>query len=354
MADPATALLWFALLALVGAVVVWPGRGVLARIGRVRGMSQRVLVEDALKHLINCELAGETATMTTLAGALEISRARAHDLAALVVSQGFCASDGQGIRLTDAGRGYALRVLRTHRLLERYFADRTGLPPAEWHDLAERGEHRLSADEAEELAHQMGDPVLDPHGDPIPTRTGRLPPPQGVSLGSLEPGATATVIHVEDEPGSVFRRLVSSGFQLGVPVKVIRRLPTHLDLLVAGRPATLEAHEAGAVTVEPVAEAVGHTVLFERLDALSAGERAEVVEIAPMVQGAQRRRLLDLGVLPGTEIAAEVRSPSGDPTAYRIRGALIALRRAQARGVYIRRSPVPVDLVAAARPEAVP
>jgi Fe2+ transport system protein FeoA len=51
--------------------------------------------------------------------------------------------------------------------------------------------------------------------------------------------------------------------------------------------------------------------------------------------GAQRDRLMDLGVLPGTRIAAEMRSPLGDPTAYRIRGALIALRREQAATILL-------------------
>jgi Fe2+ transport system protein FeoA len=45
--------------------------------------------------------------------------------------------------------------------------------------------------------------------------------------------------------------------------------------------------------------------------------------------------MLDLGILPGTLIEREMTSPSGDPTAYRIRGALIALRREQAQGIRI-------------------
>jgi ferrous iron transport protein A len=51
--------------------------------------------------------------------------------------------------------------------------------------------------------------------------------------------------------------------------------------------------------------------------------------------GAQRDRMMDLGVLPGTRITAEMRGPMGDPTAYRIRGALIALRREQAESIHI-------------------
>ena len=68
----------------------------------------------------------------------------------------------------------------------------------------------------------------------------------------------------------------------------------------------------------------------------------------------QRRRLLDLGVVPGTLVTSELRGPSGDPTAYRIRGALIALRREQADTVYVQRqdggdhvSTTPADACAA-------
>lgn len=343
--DPGTALLWFAAVVGLAALLAWPRRGLVFRARRLRRASERVQVEDALKHLVNCELSGTPASPTSLAGALEVSRARAHELVSRLVDSGFAVSGAPGLQLTESGRGYALRILRTHRLLERFFADRTGLRPSEWHDLAEAREHALSAAEADELAAKMGDPAVDPHGDPIPTAEGRLPPAQGISLAALEPGATAAVVHLEDEPAPVFRRLVSLGFHPAVPVKVVDRDDRAVEVLVGGRAVRIERPEAEAVTVEPVPEAAGHTVLFERLDALRPGERAEVVQIAPAVQGTQRRRLLDLGVLPGTVVEAAIESPSGDPTAYRIRGALIALRRPQAQGIYIRRlrDPRPVD-----------
>lgn len=60
------------------------------------------------------------------------------------------------------------------------------------------------------------------------------------------------------------------------------------------------------------------------LSQLPVGERARVTSIAS--DGAARRRLLDLGVIKGTEIEPLYRSPSGNPVAYLIRGAVIALR----------------------------
>jgi Fe2+ transport system protein FeoA len=63
-----------------------------------------------------------------------------------------------------------------------------------------------------------------------------------------------------------------------------------------------------------------------------------VTSISPLSRGTERRRLLDLGIIPGTEIGVEMENPSGNPTAYRIRGTVIALRDSQAR--LIRVSPL--------------
>lgn len=72
------------------------------------------------------------------------------------------------------------------------------------------------------------------------------------------------------------------------------------------------------------------------LSELKPGMTATVDRL--MIEGDQRRRLLDLGLIPGTVIRAEFISPLGDPTSYRIRGALIALRNDQAQQILVRRS----------------
>jgi DtxR family Mn-dependent transcriptional regulator len=73
----------------------------------------------------------------------------------------------------------------------------------------------------------------------------------------------------------------------------------------------------------------------ESLAELEPGRKAHVVSISRACRGVERRRLMDLGILPGTEVEAAMTSPSGDPTAYRIRGALVALRRDQADHIQI-------------------
>jgi DtxR family Mn-dependent transcriptional regulator len=61
------------------------------------------------------------------------------------------------------------------------------------------------------------------------------------------------------------------------------------------------------------------------------GERATVLGLARSCRGPERRRLLDLGFVAGTAVEVEMISPSGEPTAYRVRGTVIALHREQAR-----------------------
>lgn len=69
------------------------------------------------------------------------------------------------------------------------------------------------------------------------------------------------------------------------------------------------------------------------LEQLRPGRTARVVALES--QGAERSRLMDLGIVPGARIEFVMRSPLGDPTAYRIRGAVIALRAEQARRILV-------------------
>ncbi|MCA9884405.1 MAG: ferrous iron transport protein A [Anaerolineae bacterium] len=69
------------------------------------------------------------------------------------------------------------------------------------------------------------------------------------------------------------------------------------------------------------------------LDRLEQGQSGIVTDLT--CTGSNRRRMMDLGILPGTSLTVEFTSPLGDPTAYRVRESLIALRRAQAKEIEI-------------------
>jgi DtxR family Mn-dependent transcriptional regulator len=336
MADPVLALVVAGLVLAAMGAMVWPKYGYFWRWQRVRRLTGRVLIEDALKHLYNFEYRKQTSTVESLAGALGVTGGRATDLLVRIEALGMIKSDGDGLRLTPGGRNYALRILRVHRLWEHYLAEETGLAEADWHGEAEEREHDLSPEEIDHLAEQMGYPVYDPHGDPIPTASGDIVPRQGRSLAALPVGELATIVHIEDEPETVYAQLVAEGLHLGARVELTEISPERIRFWADGEEHVLAPILAANLSVVPfVAEERVAEEAHEALSSLKLGETGKVVRISRGCRGLERRRLMDLGILPGTLIEAEMRSPTGDPTAYRIRGSSIALRKVQANHIHI-------------------
>jgi DtxR family Mn-dependent transcriptional regulator len=336
MVDPRLALALFATGIVLLAVLFWPAWGIVPRIARRLRTGEREFLEDALKHIYKTARRGGAPSLESVAGALGVPLARAANIVEALADHALVRGDGP-LELTDEGQKYALQVIRTHRLWERYLADRTGTAPGEWHDQAEAREHEISPAQADRIAASLGHPRYDPHGDPIPTATGEIPEPEGVPLPYLPPGTSATVVHVEDEPRALYARLVARGFSPGMRLRVLAAREGRLRVETSTGVIELDLPTAGNVTVrqheptEAAADESGRT-----LEDVEVGHSAEVVGLAPSCQGIQRRRLLDLGVVPGTRIRSELASTSGDPTAFEIRGALIALRREQQRWVRVR------------------
>src|SRR5215212_8786477 len=102
----------------------------------------------------------------------------------------------RGVRLTPDGAALALEVLRHHRLLELYLSESLGVPWDRVHEEAEVLEHVLSEDLEALIAAKLGNPTHDPHGDPIPTRDGRIEERATQALDSLESGQRGTFVRI--------------------------------------------------------------------------------------------------------------------------------------------------------------
>jgi DtxR family Mn-dependent transcriptional regulator len=338
MPDPLISLVVAALIAGGGVLVFWPDKGLYWRWQQARRLTGRVLIEDALKHIHESEMEDRKATIQSLAGALQVSSDRVASLLPEMQERNLLQVEGDQYRLTPQGRDYALHVIRAHRLWERYLAEHSGFGSEEWHDLAHRQEHLLSQEEVQALSLQLNKPTHDPHGDPIPDAEGRVMVPHGQPLTALDPDQVARIVHLEDEPPAVYAQLVAQGLHPGMEVRLLDNEPQRLRLWAEGDEHVLAPLVAANVSVVllPGREAV-EVAGTEQLSDLKPGEKAVVAGLAPGCRGSERRRFLDLGILPGTTIEAEMVSPSGDPTAYRVRGALLALRREQAEFIRITR-----------------
>jgi DtxR family transcriptional regulator, Mn-dependent transcriptional regulator len=126
----------------------------------------------------------------------------------------------RGVRLTAKGRMRALEVLRHHRLLERFLHDFLDYSWDEVHDDAERLEHFISEKLEDRIAAKLGDPETDPHGHPIPERSGALPARQEVLLSRWACGVPAVISSVSDRDPAALREMTRLGLKPGVAITV--------------------------------------------------------------------------------------------------------------------------------------
>ena len=318
--------------------IFWTKKGLFFLLSKIRMNNQRMLWEDALKFLFNCEYKNIPCELNSLAGNLKISPDKTARLLDRLHYMGLITLKDHFFRLTDAGRSYSLRIIRVHRIWEKYLADKTGIGQMEWHEKADYQEHQISTEDANKLAARMGNPIFDPHGDPIPSAKGELPKHKGQPLTSLKEGEIARILHIEDEPQGIYQQLVVQGLYPGMQVYILDVDNHKITFAAEGEECVLTHLFASSITVEVLPGNVSLTPKYELLSSLQIGEKAEIAGISPICRGQQRRRLMDLGVVPGSTITAEIRSASGDPVGYRIMDAIIGIRKNQADLIYIKKN----------------
>lgn len=314
-----------------------PENGLLAIQRNARKNKQRVLVEDALKCFFDNEYKGQKTSVQALAGALNITVDQATELIPKLEKLGLInALDKNDILLTDDGRSYALKVIRIHRIWERYLADETSVEEEDWHLNADRKEHQMTLQDADTLASKIGHPVIDPHGDPTPPSSGEIPDYIGTALNELQPGQMARIIHIEDEPKTIYLQLLAMGMYPGMELRVIESNQEKITFEFNGEELILAPMFAANVTVmEKSSKSIKSINLTNTLSQLKKGEKAKVAGISPACRKQQKRRLMDLGIVPGTEIEVALESAGRNPRAYKILNTLIALRNNHAALVYI-------------------
>lgn len=315
--------------ALFGLVLFWAGGGMFKRWRRMRELSARVVREDALKHIYKAQVNGRRPTLQGVAGGLGIHPDRAADLLTNMEMRGLVTFASGELKLTPAGRQAALHVIRAHRLWESYLAEQTGVAEREWHGQADEREHHLGPEQVNELSAQLGHPTHDPHGDAIPAAGSSLAADAGQSLNTVAPGETARITHVEDEPAIIYAQIAAEGLRPGMKVRVLEKSPQFVRFWADGDEHVLAPILANNIEAVPI-PSFEIEEEPELLSNLKPGEKARVLELSRACRGAERRHLMDLGFVPGTEVEVEMMSPTGDPTAYRVRGTFIALRREQA------------------------
>ena len=184
-------------------------------------------VENYAKAIYALQRRGHNAVTTNaLADRLGVTPASASGMVKKLDALGLVRHEPyRGVELTDDGERLALEVLRHHRLLELYLAERLDMPWDRVHDEAEVLEHVISEELEALIAAKLGDPTHDPHGDPIPTAELTIDEGATVTMDSLDVGASGVFMRISDSDPEMLRYLGERGIAPGDRFEVVDKQP---------------------------------------------------------------------------------------------------------------------------------
>ena len=183
-------------------------------------------IEDYLKviYVLVQERGEERASTSAISERMDVSAASATNMMQKLAEMRLVDYvPYHGVSLTDAGEKIALEVIRHHRLIELYLAEALGYSWDTVHEEAERLEHVISEEFEDRIDAMLGHPTTDPHGDPIPPKTGRPPVRTSRPLSDAEVGVSVVVRRVSDRDGELLRQLASLELVPGTRVRILDR-----------------------------------------------------------------------------------------------------------------------------------
>jgi DtxR family Mn-dependent transcriptional regulator len=183
-------------------------------------------VEDYLKAIYQLSSAGQPASTSQIAELLDVAPPSVSGMIKRLSEQGLLDhARYRGVCLTAAGRRAALRMVRRHRILEAYLVDRLGYSWDTVHEEAETLEHAVSDRLIERMAQALGNPLFDPHGDPIPDAQGNIEELIYTPLSEIPKGETVEIHRVTTSQAERLKYLGTTGLTPGTTVTVLDRQP---------------------------------------------------------------------------------------------------------------------------------
>ncbi|GAA2050530.1 metal-dependent transcriptional regulator [Williamsia deligens] len=217
------------------------------------------VAQDYLKVIWSAQEWSEAKVTTKLlAEKLTVSPSTVSEAVRKLADQGLVSHARYGaVTLTERGRSAAILMVRRHRLIETFLVRELGYGWDEVHDEAEILEHAMSEKLVDRLDAKLGHPTRDPHGDPIPDRTGDLPTSQARQLADFGPGSGGLVARIADTDPAMLRYFDSIGIALDRRIDVVEQRPFAGTVSVCvdnGDPIDLGDPATRAIWVDPVRE----------------------------------------------------------------------------------------------------
>ena len=196
----------------------------------------------------------ENASTKAIAGLLGVSLPTVSERLKRLSEQGYVVHEWrEGATLTSKGKKIALNVLRKHRLVETFLVRFANYRLDEIHDEACNIEHAMSDRLADQLERLLDYPALDPHGHPIPQKTGEISSVLCPKLNEAQIGDEVCIQQVSDWDKQELTYLIERGLVPGKKVKV-------LDIAPSDGPLTLELDQKIMAVAAKIAASIGISI----------------------------------------------------------------------------------------------
>lgn len=308
-------------------------------------------VQTYLASILRLRENGQLVPLSRLASTMNISPISVNQMCRKLQDQGLVTYvPYKGASLTPSGETMARRILRRHRLWEVFLVERLEMSWEDAHEAACQLEHVTPDEVIARLDVFLDHPRVNPQGDPIPLSSGDVPPVLLRPLVELQVGGRGYVIRCTgDETTNAF--LASQGLRAGASFQVMAVAPESVLVEVNGHRVTLGRSLAAVIQVasgeaqvsqgecplpippEEELQTATSKPLQLPLAELSVGQQAIVVRVGG--EGRLRRRLLEMGVVPGEEITVERVAPLGDPVEFTVKGYRLSLRKGEAARILV-------------------
>jgi DtxR family Mn-dependent transcriptional regulator len=315
-----------------------------------------------LVTIVRLRVDGQPVPLSELADALSISPVSVNEMCRKLQDHGLVNyRPYKGATLTRDGERRAFRILRRHRLWEVFLVNKLGFDYDQAHEIACQLEHATPNPLADRLDVFLEYPAVNARGEPIPRGDGPHPARALVPLVALSAGQRGHVVSC-DASDAARTFLDEQGIRPGVTLTVTAVAGDSILVLVEGRYLSLAQNLAEAVqlemertekvdsevkstpprptsTISKNEEASRMQTKTEAkvrqipLHKLNAGQRGIVVRVGG--KGPARRRMMDMGLVPGSEVEVVRVAPLGDPIEFTVKGYSLSLRKSEAKAIEV-------------------
>lgn len=210
--------------------------------------------EDYLSAIYKYQDENNEIKPTLIAKKLQISNAAVTDMLRKLSKEKYVNYEKyRKITLTEKGKIYAQNMVRRHRIWEVFLNQVVGMPWDKVHDEAHKLEHSSSDELIDRMEEMLEFPEYDPHGDPIPSKEGKVPKlKKNIPLTMLGEGKTGRVIRVNDFEDGFLVYIAEIGIKLNelIEIQAVRNFDKSMSIKINGKERDISRKLAENVFVE--------------------------------------------------------------------------------------------------------